>query len=147
MATPVGKNSIIREALDYRLSTLVLSPVRRVFYEGSVSAPATGEICLVTHYMPNGTDFGSVGANAPRRHRGIYQIDVKGPTNGGPIPQSEVVDAVIEHFISQYITRNGLTVRIGTFDGGPSVPSAAPELTENGWTTIPVSVPWWCDTF
>lgn len=142
-----GKLTSIKEALDYKLSTLSLSPSRRVAYEGTVFEPVVGEIYLRSNFIPNQTDLGGVGINAPRRHRGIYQVTVAGPTNVGTVTQSEVADLVIEHFVQQTITRNGLTVRVGSYDGSPSVPYAAPMLIVDGWLNIPVTIPWWCDTF
>ena len=146
MATPVGKHAIISEALGYRLSLLVMVPERRVAYPNISFSPIEGEIYLRSAYLPNQSDFGAVGSNL-RRHVGLYQVDVVGPTNAGPVPQLEVVDAVIEHFVGQNIVRNSKTIRIGAFDGSSGVPSAAPELIQDGWRTIPITIPWWCDTF
>lgn len=146
MTTPVGKHAIISEALNYRLSTLVLNPVRRVAWPDESFAPIVGEIYFEPSYIPNRTDFGEVGGTL-RRHRGLYQVDVKGPEDKGPVPQLEIADLIIEHFVSQIIVRNGASIRIGSFDGSSAVPYPAPELIVNGWRTIPITIPWWCDTF
>lgn len=146
MATPVGKHAIISEALDYRLSTLVTSPVCRIAHRSASFAPTIGETYLRPNYLPNATDYGAVGSTL-RRHVGLYQVDVVGPVNVGPVPQLEIVDAVIEWFVAQTIARNSLRIRIGTYDGNPGVPYPSPELIDGGWRTIPITIPWWCDTF
>jgi len=146
MATPVGKNAIILEALGYKLSTLVLSPTRRVAWPDLTFTPLVNEIYLRPRFLPGRSNFGAVGSTL-RRHVGIYQVDVCGPPTKGSIPQMEVVDAVIEHFVSQVIVRNNASIRIGSYDGSSGVPYQSPELLEGGWRTIPITIPWWCDTF
>lgn len=146
MTTPVGKHSIISEALDYRLNSISLSPSRRIANLGDSFQPVVGEIYLRPSYLPNRSDYAAVGTTL-RRHTGLYQVDVVGPTNQGNIPQIEVVDSVIEWFAGQIISRNSLHIRIGSYDGSGGVPYPSPELNAGGWRTIPITIPWWCDAF
>lgn len=145
MATPVGNQAIIREALDYWLSTLVTEPPSRVAWPNLTFKPSMNEVYLSPSYLPNRTDWGGV-TTAFRRHRGIYQVSVRGPVDVGPIPLAEIADKVIELFTAQNIVRNGITVRIGSFDGTEGVPYQSPELIAGGWRVIPVTIPWWADT-
>lgn len=146
--TVTGKTASISDALSDRLRQLTLSPPRRVAWPGMVFTASVGEIYLEPRLLPNTTDFGAVGVNAPRRHRGLYQVTVYGPAiAASPEPQDEIVDRVIEHFVAQTITRNGVTVRIGSFDGSPSVPYPSSALIAKGWRSVAVTIPWWCDTW
>lgn len=143
-----GKTAAIANALKYRLSTLTLSPVRRIAWPNAAFAPVAGEIYLEPTVLPNRTDYGAVGANAPRRHQGLYQISVRGPAiTPTPEVQDEIADLIIEHFEAETIISNGVTVRIGSFDGSPGLPYRVSALIESGWRNIPVTIPWWCDTF
>lgn len=157
-----GKLTSIEESLNYFLSTLVLSPTRRIAFPGDTFEPIANEIYLRPSFIPNRTDFGGVGVGAPRRHAGLYQVDVVGPVNVGVVTQSEIGDLIIEFFIQKVIIRNGIRVRIGAFDGNTSLPYRSPALVggsnqafgtsnrsvkELGWFVVPVTIPWWCDTF
>lgn len=146
MAT--GKYVKIEDALSFRLASLALSPTRRVAWPRAAFDPVVGEIYLAPTFFPNGSDLGAVGINAPRRHRGIYQVTTRGPKTGPlTLEADEVADLVIEHFAQQTITQGGLSVRIGSFDGSPSVPSRSRAIEDGVWRAVPVSIPWWCDTF
>lgn len=147
MAT-TGKTASIANALKYRLGQLTLSPTRRIAWPNIAFVPVDGEIYLEPRFLPNTADYGAVGANAPRRHRGLYQVGVRGPAlTPTPEAQDEVADAVIDHFAGQTISRNGVSVRIGSFDGSSGLPYRGSALTQSGWSIIPVTIPWWCDTF
>lgn len=141
-----GKNTSIGEALDYWLNSLVLTPTRRIAQRNLTFVPEVNEIYLRPTVLHANTDFGDIGARM-RRHRGIYLVGVFGPVNTGPTTQSEIADLIVEHFVSETISRNGVNVRIGTPDGGPGVPSQGTESSVGGWRNIPVSIPWWCDTY
>lgn len=146
--TTTGKTASIGNALNYQLAQLTLSPARRIAWPNASFTPVANEIYLRPRFMPNRTDHAAVGVNAPSRHRGIYQIEVVGPARTpAPETQDEVVDAVIEHFKGQTIARNGVRVRIGSFDGSPGIPYRGSSLTVKGWAEIAVTIPWWCDTF
>lgn len=140
-----GKTTSIGEALDWWLHELVLDPVRRIAERNQRFEPLIGEIYFrptVLHARPDVGDIGS----AMRRYRGIYQIAIFGPPNGGAITQDEVADLVQEHFVQQVLRRT-VNVRIGSPDGSPSLPWRVSESTVKGWRNTPVNVPWWCDTF
>lgn len=145
--TITWKNAGIAEALDYKLSTLTLSPVRRVSWRNLPFTPVTNEIYLKPFYMPAGSNYAAIGADL-RRHIGLYQVNVVGPVGVTPVTQDAIADLIVEHFVNQTISRNGLLVRIGVITGssGNSVPSPAPEIIVDGWRTIPITVPWWLDT-
>lgn len=143
-----GNTARIERALHYRLSQLVLVPPRRVASPGEGFTPIVGEVYLASGTLWNTTERGELGPGAARRHRGIFQVNVRGPQAGNPEPQTEVADSIIEHFDRQVIALNSVTVRIGTFDGGGrAVPWRGSAITESGWRLIPVSVPFWCDVF
>lgn len=142
-----GNTARIERALHRRLSQLALSPSRRVASPGEAFVPVVGEIYLASGTLWNNTERGEVGASAPKRYRGVFQVNVRGPHIGNPEPQTEVADAIIEHFDRQVITLNSVTVRIGSFDGGRSVPWRGSAIVDGGWRLIPVSVPFWCDVF
>lgn len=141
-----GKTARIFEALNYRLSTLTLSPTRRVAWPNLSFVPVVGEIYLKPAHLPVRADYAAVGT-VMRRHTGLYQVSVFGPVNVTPVTQDEIVDLIVEHFAAQTITRNSQTVRIGRVDGESSVPTVAPELIEEGWRQVPITIPWYCDTF
>lgn len=143
-----GKTALIEGALHYRLSELVLSPARRVAWpDNDIFVPDTDEIYLVPSIFFNRTDFAAVGSNAPRRHRGLYQVIVKGPKNKGVKVQGEICDLIIEHFVSQNLERGGVRVRVGASDGGPSIPSRSQATSDDVWRNTPITIPWWADTF
>lgn len=144
---PTGNTTRIEGALLYRLSQLGFSPARRVAWPGSAFVPAVGEIYLAPGTLWNGAERGEVGARAARRHVGIFQVNVRGPAIGFIETDAEIADRIIEHFDRQVIDRNGVIVRVGSFDGGRSVPWRGSAITEAGWRLIPVSVPFWCDVF
>jgi hypothetical protein len=144
---PTGNTTRIERALHYRLSTLTFSPTRRIASPGEAFVPVVGEIYLQSGTLWNNTGRAELGTDAPKRFRGIFQVNVRGPEIGNPEPQTEIADAVIEHFDRQVITLNGVTVRIGAFDGGRAVPWRGSAVIDGGWRLIPVSIPFWCDVF
>jgi hypothetical protein len=142
-----GNTAKIERALRYRLSTLTLSPTRRFADEGQNFTPIKGEIYLDPGTLWNPSERGEIGARAPRRHVGIYQVALYGPASGNPETETEIADLIIEWFDRQVITLNGVTVRVGSFDGGRSVPWRGSAIVQDGWRLIPVSIPFWCDIF
>lgn len=149
---PTGKTSSIEDALHYRLRQLTLSPTRRVAwpkepFTPTIASDGQGEIFLRPTVFWNETERGEIGPGAARRHMGIYQIEVRAPTGLRSFAQEEIADLLIEHFDRQVISRNGLLVRIGTFNGGPAVPWRTTPIPDGAWQTIPVSCPFWCDAF
>ena len=142
-----GKTARISDALNYHLTLLVLSPVRRIAWRGLAFEPVKGEVYLEPSYLPNQSDYAAIGANAPRRHKGLYQITVVSPINAGEVTADEIADLVIEHFEAETITRNSQTVRIGSFDGSPGLPYRVSTFPSEGWNRTAVTVPWWTDTF
>lgn len=144
---PTGNTTRIEGALLYRLSTLVLTPPRRIAWPGLAFTPVVGEIYLAVGFLWNGIERGETGSRAARRHYGIFQVNVTGPSVAGVEPDAEVADKIIEHFDRQVINRNDVIVRVGSFSGGRSVPWRGSTVVETGWRLIPVSVPFWCDVF
>ena len=143
-----GNSTKIEEALNYFLNTLVLVPTRRIAWDALAFEPQTAEYYLVPSFVPNQTGLAEIGTGAPRRHTGLYQVNVHGPWDKATVVHGELADAVIEHFFRQVIARNGLTVRIGSFNGVSNpAPSRAPDFQDKGLRVTPVSVPWWCDDF
>lgn len=142
-----GNTARIERALHYRLSTLSLSPTRRIAQPGQVFTPVVSEIYLSPGFLWNSTERGEIGGQAARRHIGIFQVAVRGPDLGNVETQTEIADLIIEHFDRQVIAREGVTVRIGSFNGGRSVPWRGSAIIEGGWRLVPVSVPFWCDVF
>lgn len=149
--TIVGQNAAIGETLDYWLSTLDVSALSisapRVAWRNLAFTPILGETYLRPAILPANSDYGSVGTNM-RRHIGLYQVNVVGPIAVSAVPQDQIADAIVELYINQAISRNGILVRIGKTDGGINgIPYVSSELTVGGWRTVPVTIPWWCDTF
>ena len=144
----MGWNAKIKSALNYHLSQLVLSPVHQVAWDNTSYTPVIGTPYLAPVVLPNRTDRGGVGTNAPRRHRGLYQVLVYGAEAVGDIAGTEIADRIIEHFgPDTVIAYDGVRVRIGTFDGGASVGYVSNAFNEDGWRITPVTIPWWSDVF
>ncbi len=146
MATPVGTRAIIAEALDYTLGTLVLDPVRRIAQRNRGFEPIVDEIYLKPTFMPARSDYVGVGTTS-ERFIGLYQVNVVGPDDKNPVIHDNVADAVAAHFKGLKITRNSKLIRIGvtTGDATGGTPYVSAEIIANGWRTIPVTIPWWCD--
>jgi hypothetical protein len=142
-----GNSARIETALQYRLRTLELDPVRRIAWADSAFQPIADEIYLEPGTLWNPTQRGEIGTRAPKRYVGIFQVLVHGPVLGDQNAQKEVADAIIEWFDRQVITRNDVTVRIGSFEGGRSVPWRGSSIVQGAWRLIPVSIPFWCDVF
>lgn len=142
-----GRRASIFEALDFTLRQIVLSPTRRIAIRNVKFTPVADEIYLVPSMLPARSDFVGVGTNI-ERNIGLFQVNIVGPTEKNAIDQDEVADAVCEHFKTNYkINRNGVLVRIGVTTGstGGGVPYVSPEIVADGWRTLPVTIPWWCD--
>lgn len=142
---PTGKLTIIQEALDYFLSTISMTGINGIAVKGATFQPVVDTIFLRSSFLPNRTQLGELGTGAARRHVGLFQVDVRAFEIANPLAQTQIVDRVIDHFWRQTISRNGLIVRIGSFDGAHSVPFPSPEYEDAPWTVIPVTVPWWAD--
>lgn len=143
---PVGKTASIEDAMLYHLSLLVLTPAVPIAAANLAFAPTLGQPYLEVSFLPNQTDRAGVGINAPRRHRGLLQVTVYGKEFDGSLPTSEIADSVIEHFAPDtVIDRNGVRVRIGSYDGSASVPYRSQGFNDDGWRIVPVTIPWWCD--
>ena len=136
----------IEEALNAHLVGLVFSPVVPIAWQNLSYTPMVGHTYLRPKLFPNRTDVGAVGVNAPRRHRGLYQVSVYGAVDVG-LADTWIADAIIEHFNAEVLERNGVRVRIGSFDGSASVPSRLSSFREGEWNVIPVTIPWWNDTY
>lgn len=145
MAT-VGKLASIEDALFYRLSQLTLTPSLPIAYPNTPYVPVVGSTFLEALNLPNRTDYAGVGLGAARRHRGLLQVIINSPQNAGATAASEVADKIIEWFIAaDVIPRNGVRVRIGSFDGSAGVPYRTTAYQQDGWQKLPVTIPWWCD--
>lgn len=144
---PSGNTGKIENALLYKLGALTLDPTRRVAWPDDDFTPVTGEIYLTPGVLWNNSERGEIGTGAAIRHRGIFQVILRGPQIGSPSTDANVADLIIAHFDRATITRNAVTVRIGSFDGGRAVPWRGAAIPENGWRMIPVSIPFWCDVF
>lgn len=141
-----GRTASIEDALLYHLSVLILAPAWPIAWPNLAFTPQIGQAYLEPRFLPNVTDRAGAGTNAARRHRGLFQVTCFGTENTGSAPSSEVADAIIEHFGPDVvIDRNGVRVRIGSFDGSSSVPYRSQGFNENGWWVVPVTIPWWCD--
>ena len=142
-----GNTTRIEGALFTRLASLTLTPARPIAWPGSGYEPVVGTIYLAPGILWNSSERGEIGSGAARRHVGIFQVNVRGPAIGNPETDAEIADQIIEHFDRQVITHNSVTVRIGSFNGGRSVPWRGGIITDAGWRLIPVSIPFWCDVF
>jgi hypothetical protein len=141
-----GTLSAIEEALHYWLSQLTFTPSLYIAWPGRAYNPALGSPYLEPDFMPNKTEYGSIGANALRRHRGLYQVLVHDAENVGTNPVAEKADLIIAHFLPPLtVERNGVRVRMGSFDESTPLPWRARSHSEAGWITVPVTIPWWCD--
>lgn len=142
-----GKTAAIAEALRFHLGEKAFDPVLPIAWEGMKYTPTTGETYLAPSVLPNRTDLGAVGANAPRRFLGLFQVVVCGPMHGSPTTLEDIADELIEHFRNALIERNSVRVRVGSFNRSPSLPWQSPAIIDNGWRRVPVTVPWWSDVF
>jgi hypothetical protein len=90
--------------------------------------------------IPSTVDQVSLGSDGYNRHRGLLQIDVVQRSGGGIIAPTEIASQLVAHFKrGTAIARNGLTVRT-------SPPRTAQSIPDDGWTRLPVIVPWFVDT-
>ena len=142
---PVGNSSKIENTLYYHLGQLTLVPTRNIAWPDINYTPVEGEIFLEPSVLWNNTDLAEIGTGAADRYVGILTVGVKGPVVVDSLPEKEVADSVIAHYNRTVITRNSITVRIGSFVGGNNVPWRGASFTDNGWRIIPVSIPFWCD--
>lgn len=143
-----GKTASIEDALLARLGTLVTTPPCQFAWPSIDYTPAQGQPYLLPSVMPNRTDEGGLGAGAPERHLGLFQVTVYAPSGSGVAPASELADQVIAHFPrGSVIVGSGVRVRVGSFNGSSGVPYRSQGYSENGWTVVPVTIPYWCDIF
>jgi hypothetical protein len=141
-----GTLAAVEEALHYRLAQLVFTPALHIAEPGQTYKPSIGTSYLEPDFLPNKTEYGSIGVNALRRHRGLYQVLVHDAENAGTIPVAEKADLIIAHFMPPVVVeRNGVRVRMGSYDSSTPLPWRSRAHSEAGWITVPVTIPWWCD--
>lgn len=131
--------ALILSALNARLSALVLSPVLTIAWPNlAFTPPADGSAYLRVDDLRNTTDRPQIANNAPQMHKGIYQVTVNAPLNGGELGPMETGGLIAAHFWAQPRIPVGAShIRI---TGRPSVVSLKDEA--NARWTVPVSVNW-----
>ncbi|MCF3934347.1 DUF4128 domain-containing protein [Acuticoccus sp. M5D2P5] len=128
-----------------RLGTLVLSPTLPIAWPNVdfTPPPRTGVgkgAYLRASHIPTTTDQITLGDSGYNRHRGIFQIDVVWPANGGLVAPMKVVDAIIAHFQrGTVLTEGGHIVRIY------APPHPGPVISSPPQIQIPVSVRYQAD--
>lgn len=133
-------NDIIRAAIEARLTTWAKAqtPIIPIAYENNNYVPVTGQRYLRGTLLPADTLNPSQGGEH-KRYRGIYQVDVFMPANGGTGGASALTKAIEVLFkCPTAIPRDGVNVRINRT---PSVGRGAPDGA--GFYMVPVSV--WYD--
>lgn len=140
MTTYTTPEALILSALNARLSALVLSPVLDIAWPNLAFTPPASGSYLRVDDLRNVTDRPRLANDAPQVHRGIYQVTVVAPLNGGEVVALETGGLIASHFWAQPRIPVGAShIRI---TGRPSVVSLKDEA--NARWTVPVSVNWEC---
>lgn len=127
-----GIAGLATEALNARLATLVLSPVMPIAWPNVSYTPA------LTGYLEPSNNRNVTEPTAFRTNvlRGIYQVSVRKPLNGGFEPADNAADAIVAHFArGTWIVRSGVTVRVQNS-------YAAGAIKEEKFWLVPVIVDW-----
>lgn len=128
----------IENALFERVASLVLNPALPVAWPNiAFQRPATGYL-RVTH-VPNTSRRRFVGSTEPHQRRGILQIDVFLPLNGGATKSTENAGKVAQHFPTDLkLPKDGLTVRI------TKAPDIAQGFSEETYWQVPLTISYDC---
>lgn len=128
----------IENALFERVATLALNPALPVAWPNvSFQRPTTGYV-RVTH-MPNTSQRLFIKSTAPHRRRGILQVDVFMPLNGGATKATENAGKVAEHFSTDLkLPKDGLSVRI------TKAPDVAQAFSDETHWQVPVTITYEC---
>lgn len=127
----------LANALLNHVSQLAFTPSIPVAFPGVSFAPPAGtylEVTLLTNLNVNR----GVSNDSTTEHRGILQITVASPSNGGIIAPMGIAGKVVAHFErGTVIYSNDVSLRI---EGRPSV---AQPLQEADRLRIPVTIPYY----
>ena len=129
--------------LDY---LRIQPPTLPVAWPNSIYSPEEGTSYLAPRFLPNRSDYASVGSNSPKRHRGLFQVTVHGVLGNG-IADAGIADQIGAYFTGKLISFEGARVRIGSFDGSPGLPYRTAAIRDGSWNLTPVTIPWWSDEF
>ncbi|QQP96547.1 DUF4128 domain-containing protein [Lysobacter enzymogenes] len=125
----------VRSILEARLASWAAarSPALRVAYENTPFTPAAGETYLRAFLLPADTLSADL-AGAHRGYRGVFQVSIVRPINGGPGPSLDIAAELNQQFpVNGRYTSGAVTVQVLT----PA--SAAPALADESSYTVPVS--------
>lgn len=132
----------VRAALEGRLATWAAarSPALRVAYENAPFTPNSGETYLRAFVLTADTTSAFI-EGTDRTYRGVFQVSIVRPINGGPGASAGIVDELNTLFpVTGRYTSGGVTVQIIT----PA--SAAPALQDASEYVVPVSIQYRADT-
>lgn len=127
----------IRAALETALASIV--PPISTAYQNFTFTPVTGQPYQDVYLLPAEPNNWAMG-NASRQERGIFQINLKYPTGGGPAAagvRAELIQSLFERGAS--FTRDGITVQV------ERTPDIGDGRSDDGRWMVPVRVRWFCN--
>ncbi len=128
----------IETALFERVAALSFSPALPVAWPNNAfQRPSTGYL-RVTH-IPNTSRRLFISSTGPHQRRGILQIDVFMPLNGGATKATKIAGRIAEHFPTDLrLSKDGLSVRI------TQAPDIAQGFSDETHWQAPVTVSYDC---
>lgn len=134
---------VIEEAL---LDYLRIMPAQTlvIAWPNSIYTPVEGVSYLIPRFLPNRSDYAAIGGNSPKRHRGLFQVSIRGAIGSGTADAS-VADTIGAYYAGKIIAFETARVRIGSFDGSPGLPYRTAAIRDGTWNLTPVTIPWWSD--
>jgi len=132
----------VKTILESRLSSWAAArtPVLRIAYENAAFTPNAGETYLRANLLPADTESQDL-AGAHRGYRGVFQVLIVRPVNGGAGPVLNIAAELNALFpVNGRYTSGAITVQTTT----PA--SAAPALQDESSYIVPVSLQYRADT-
>lgn len=120
-----------------RVAALSITPPLSVSYPGVSFTPPAGTY-LEVNLIPNTNVNRGLGSTDSTQFRGILQVTVVAPANGGIIAPTSIAGKIADHFERGTALADGtLQIKIS---GRPSI---APPIQDPDRISIPVSVNWY----
>lgn len=134
-----GTEAAIEDALLWKLSQLVLSPVLPIAQPNVQYDPGEGQAYAMADFIVAPPLRLALGSNHTREHTGILQLNLFSPIGRGEIGARQVASAILNHFTEDApINRNGVTVRVTERGTAGSARIDGPMIV------MSIGVPWTC---